>query len=104
MAQEPSSDPLKALKPGELPTYEVLRFRGGTETKLGESYLQSLPTANNDVITSGVIFPEVDASAAFARMDLRRLVAAALDSNLTLQNSARNVTICLLYTSDAADE
>ncbi|HNM47340.1 MAG TPA: hypothetical protein PKH51_10015, partial [Candidatus Sumerlaeota bacterium] len=88
-----TTDPILSIKPGELPDYELLRLRTGTESEMMETYLQAVLTASNDVLTSEVIFNEVPESAPYARMTLKRLVDQALQTNLGLTNSYRNVEI-----------
>ncbi len=88
-----TTDPVLAIKPGELPDYETLRLRTGTETEMMASYLETIKTVENDVLTTDVIFPEVDANSTYARMSLPELVDLALQSNLSLMNSGRNVLV-----------
>lgn len=96
-----TTDPILSIKPGELPDYELLRLRTGTESEMMETYLQAVLTASNDVLTSEVIFNEVPESAPYARMTLKRLVDQALQTNLGLTNSYRNVEIARSSTTSS---
>jgi outer membrane protein TolC len=98
-AQEISDNPAAVtedeyvLEPGEIPDYDVLRFQGGEQTSLENSFLTSLPTAPEDVLTSGVVFPEVPPTAPYALLALPELIDISLQGNFALQNSARGVLI-----------
>ncbi|MCC6546714.1 TolC family protein [Candidatus Sumerlaeota bacterium] len=96
-----TTDPILSIKPGELPDYDLLRLRTGTESEMMQTYLQTVLTASNDVLTSEVIFNEVPETAPFARMSLQRLVDQALATNLELGNSSRSVLIARSSTTSS---
>lgn len=77
----------------ELPDYDDLRLETGTPTVLQDRFLQSLPVFADDTMTTGLIFAEVDPAEPFAHMQLQELVAVALNSNFTLQNTRRSVLV-----------
>ncbi|MBI1291072.1 hypothetical protein GC173_07490 [bacterium] len=77
-----------------LPSYSDLRFSAGTEQPMGESYLPGLLTvAQSDVLTSGIVFPWVGKSGPYAELSLSGLVSLAVENNLDLQNTRRDLTI-----------
>jgi outer membrane protein TolC len=89
------------LEPGQIPDYDALRFDRGRQIQLGPAFLPTLPSFANDVLTSGVVFPEVPADSPYARLDLSDCVRLALEGNFTLRNSRRSVEIARSSTRSA---
>ena len=77
-----------------LPSYSDLRFSGGSEQQMQSSYLPGLlNVAQDDIVTSGVVFPWVDRTSTYAELTLSDLITTAVENNLDLQNTRRDVRI-----------
>lgn len=92
------------IAPGELPTYELLRYTEGEEVDFTPKYMASFKTLIEDAPTTGVVFREVPDDSEFARLTLDQLIELAEQNNLDLLNSRRNVIIARSQTrSSEAD-
>lgn len=88
-----------------LPSYEDLRFTGGVERDLSDAYLPTLlRVATSDVVTSGIVFPWVPRTSAYAELEIGRLVELALENNLDLINTDRSVRIARSQVRSAETE
>lgn len=89
----PEDDTVILLESGQLPDYDVLRFRKGEESRLAFQYLSTVPVRSDDGLTSPVVFADVDPGSPYAELTLPELVDLALEGNFGLINSDRNVRI-----------
>lgn len=97
-------DTLILLESGQLPDYDVLRFRQGEESRLALEYLSTVPVRRDDGVTSPVVFADVDPGSPYAQLTLLELVGLALEGNFGLINSERNVRIARSSTRSSEAE
>lgn len=76
-----------------LPDYDTLRYQAGLPVEFQTRYLELVPVADDDVLTTAIVFPDVPRDASYAVMTLRRLMDRAMEENFNLQNSRRSVLI-----------
>lgn len=88
------------VTPGELPDYDALRLQGDS-TDLGDIFLTTLPTFDDDVLTSNIVFPEVPVDSPYAQLGLAEVVQLALEGNFGLENSQRGILIARSSTRSA---
>ena len=86
--------------PGGIPDYDALRLKGDS-TDLSDVFLATLPTFADDVVTSNIVFPEVEVGSTYYALDLVAVVELALEGNFALENSRRGIQIARSSTRSA---